>query len=96
MTESSAGPWLRLLAAAATVATALTVASGEWTTAHYGSALVALALLIALFLTARLAHRERRGLVAASGLALAVYLAQVAVGALVALAVGHRRRAAAP
>ena len=80
-----AGPWLRVLAAAATVATAFTVASGDWTTTHYGSALVTLALVVAVFLAARLAHRERTDLVAASGLALAVYVAQIAVGALVAV-----------
>ena len=88
MSDDSAapGPWLRLLSVAAAFATALVVVTGEWAPSHHAAVLVALALLAGVFLAARLAHRAHTALAAASGLALAVFLAQIAVGAAVAFA----------
>jgi heme o synthase len=69
----SPGPWLRLLAIAATAGVAAVVATGEWGLAHDVVANVTLALLAGVVLTARLAHRHRRTLVAASGTAFALF-----------------------
>jgi protoheme IX farnesyltransferase len=79
------GPWLRLTAAAASVATALVVASGalHLGTAHRALALVALAPMAAMALAAWLAHPHlRRTWTAALGL----LLAEIALGGAVALA----------
>ena len=79
------GPWLRATALAGALATALAVATGEWPLPHGLGALVALALLLAAFLTALLGHRDRRGLVVATGLALFLLHVDIALGGLVAL-----------
>jgi protoheme IX farnesyltransferase len=78
------GPWLRLTALAATVATAVVVATGSWPgTPHDSAALVALALLVGVALSVWLAHRDRRDLLVASSVALGLYAVQVALGAVV-------------
>ena len=89
------GPWLRLTSLAAAGATGLVVATGEWALSHRVSAVVALALLAGAALGAWLAHRRQRGLVAASTLAVAVFLAQVALGGVVALTDGAQWAAGA-
>jgi protoheme IX farnesyltransferase len=79
------GPWLRLTAVGASVATALVVASGalHLGTAHRALALVALAPMAAMALAAWLAHPHlRRTWTAALGL----LLAEIALGGAVALA----------
>ena len=78
------GPWLGLLSLAASVATGLVVATGEWPLPHDVAALVALAFLVGAFLAARLAHPGRRRLVVASGFALGAFVVEIALGALVA------------
>jgi protoheme IX farnesyltransferase len=80
------GSWLRLLAAAAAFATAVVVVTGEWAGSHEASVLGALALLVAVWLSARLAHPDDRALVRASGVALGLFVVQVAIGGVVALA----------
>ena len=79
------GPWLRLTAVGASVATALVVASGALHLggAHRALALVALAAMAARALAARFAHPHlRRPWMAALGL----LLAEIALGGAVALA----------
>ena len=78
------GIFLRLLALAAAVATAVVVATGEWARAHHATVLVALALLVGFALAAWLAHRGRRELVVGSSVALGLFVVQIAVGGVVA------------
>ncbi|MDQ3098032.1 MAG: hypothetical protein M3Q61_07690, partial [Chloroflexota bacterium] len=66
MPELSPGPWLRLTALVAVVATGLVVASGELGLAHRVLALVALAPLVALVVAAWVAHRRLLGVTAAA------------------------------
>jgi protoheme IX farnesyltransferase len=87
-TDTRPGPWLRLTALAATAATGLVVATAESPVSHGVAALVAVALLNAVALSAWLAHRGRAALVAVSSVALAVFLVEVALGAVVALTDG--------
>jgi len=83
------GPWLRLTALAGTAAAALVVVTGEWAgLSHKAAALVALALLAGVAISAWLGHRDRSGLVAASTAALAVFGLQVGIGGIVALSDG--------
>jgi protoheme IX farnesyltransferase len=82
---TSAGPWLRLTAVAATAATGLVVATGESALSHGVAALVAFALLAAVTISVLFAHQPRSGLVAASAAALALFHVEVALGAVVAL-----------
>ena len=81
----AAGAWLRATALAGAVASALAVATGEWPLPHSVAALVALSLLAAAFAAALGGHRARRGLVLATGVALAAFALEVALGGLVAL-----------
>jgi protoheme IX farnesyltransferase len=81
------GPWLRLLALAATAGVAVVVATGSWGLAHDVAANVTLALLVAVVLAARLAHPERRRLQATAGGALASF-ALAGVSALAAAPAG--------
>jgi protoheme IX farnesyltransferase len=67
------GPWLRLLAIASTAGVAAVVATGEWGLAHDVVANVTLALLAAVVLSARLAHRHRQTLLSASGTAFVLF-----------------------
>ena len=67
------GPWLRLLAIASTAGVAAVVATGEWGLAHDVVANVTLVLLAAVVLCARLAHRNRRTLLVASGSAFGLF-----------------------
>jgi protoheme IX farnesyltransferase len=67
------GPWLRLLAIASTAGVAAVVATGEWGLAHDIVANITLVLLAAVVLCARLAHRNRRPLLVASGTALGLF-----------------------
>ncbi|HEX2044540.1 MAG TPA: heme o synthase [Gaiellaceae bacterium] len=53
----TAGPWLRLTSLAAAAGVAAVVATGEWGLAHDVAAHVTVALLAAVVLAARLAHR---------------------------------------
>ncbi len=82
------GPWLRFLALGSVAATALVVVTGEHPLTHDASVLVALALLTATALGARLSVPERRDLVLAAGAALALFVIQIGLGGLVALADG--------
>jgi heme o synthase len=82
------GAWLRLLALGATAATALVVATGEHALTHDAAVLVALALLVATFLAARLGRPDRRDLVLGAGAALALFVVQIGLGGVVALADG--------
>ena len=82
------GPWLRLTAVAAAAASGLVVATGESALSHGVAALVALALLIAVALSAWLAHRERTAFVVASSVALGVFHLEVGLGAVVAVTDG--------
>jgi protoheme IX farnesyltransferase len=79
------GPWLRLLSLGAVSAVALVVATGEHALPHDAAALVALALLGGVALSARFGHPERRGLVIAAALALGVFVVQIGLGGLLAL-----------
>ena len=67
------GPWLRLLAIASAAGVAVVVATGEWGLAHDVVANITLALLAAVVLCARLAHKNRRTLLVASGSALGLF-----------------------
>ena len=69
----SPGPWLRLLSIASTAGVAAVVATGEWGLAHDVVANITLALLAAVVLCARLAYRNRRTLLIASGSAFALF-----------------------
>jgi heme o synthase len=57
--SSAPGPWLRLTAIAATAGVAVVVGTGSWGLAHDVAAHLALALLAATALAARLAHPDR-------------------------------------
>jgi protoheme IX farnesyltransferase len=70
-----AGPWLRLCAVGATAAVASVVASGEVGIAHRALVLIALPLLVAMVLGARLAHPSAFRV---SSSALVLFLAAVA------------------
>jgi protoheme IX farnesyltransferase len=79
------GPWLRATAAGAAAATAAAVATGDWDGApHKAAVLAALALTVAVAAIVWFGYRGRRLLLAAAGLALALFAAQIAVGAVVA------------
>jgi protoheme IX farnesyltransferase len=78
------GPWLRLTALGAVVATAVVVATGEWARAHEAAVLGALALIAGVAVAAWIAHRDRTAFSRFAIAALALYLLQVALGALVA------------
>jgi len=67
------GPWLRLLAIASTVGVAAVVATGEWGLAHDVVANITLVLLAAVVVCARLAYRNRRTLLVASGSAFVLF-----------------------
>jgi protoheme IX farnesyltransferase len=67
------GPWLRLLSVASTAGVAAVVATGEWGLAHDIVANITLVLLAAVVLCARLAHRNRRALLVASGSAFGLF-----------------------
>jgi protoheme IX farnesyltransferase len=82
VSETAPGAWLRLTALAYLVATSLVVASGELGLAHRALALAALPPAVALVLAARSAHRR---LLPLAGAALALLLAEIALGGLVAL-----------
>jgi heme o synthase len=81
-------PWLRLLALGAAAATAVVVATGEHALTHGAAVLVALALLVATFLAARLGRPERRDLVLATAAALVLFVIQIGLGGVVALTDG--------
>jgi protoheme IX farnesyltransferase len=67
------GPWLRLTAVAATAGVAAVVATGQWGLAHDVAAHVTLALLAGTVLTTRLAHPDRRDLLAAAAAAFLLF-----------------------
>src|SRR5262245_60573669 len=67
------GPWLRLLSIASAAGVAAVVATGEWGLAHDVVANVTLVLLAAVVLCARLAYRNRRTLLTASGSAFLLF-----------------------
>jgi heme o synthase len=67
------GPWLRLLSIASAAGVAVVVGTGEWGLAHDVVANITLALLAAVVLCARLAHRNRRTLLVASSTALGLF-----------------------
>jgi heme o synthase len=69
------GPWLRLIALAATAGTAVVVATGSWGLAHDVAANVTLALLAATVLAARLAHPDRPELLGAAASAFVLFSA---------------------
>jgi heme o synthase len=73
--DSRPGPWLRLTAFAASVATGLAAASGELGLAHRGLVALALPPLVAVFVAALLAHRA---LLLPAGAALCFFLAATA------------------
>jgi protoheme IX farnesyltransferase len=76
---------MRLLAVAAAFATAVVVATGPWSRSHEASVLTALALLLGVWLSAWLGHREERRLLRASGIALGLFAVQIGIGGIVAL-----------
>jgi heme o synthase len=88
MSSTTPGPWLRLTALAAAAATGVVVVTGESALSHGVAALVAVALLSAVALSAWFGHRGRSALVVASSAALAVFLVEVGLGAVVALTDG--------
>jgi protoheme IX farnesyltransferase len=87
-TPTRPGPWLRLLAVAAAFSVGVVVATGEWARSHEASVLTALALLAGVWLSARYAHPDLRGLRVTSAVALALFVVQIAVGGAVALGGG--------
>ena len=76
------GPWLRLTALAAVLATGLVVSSGELGLAHRALALAALPPLVALVVAAWTAHPRLR---APAFAALGLLLGEIALGGLVSL-----------
>jgi heme o synthase len=84
------GPWLRLLALGAVAATALVVVTGEHAVAHDATVLIALVLLGATALAARLGHPDRRQLVLTTAAALGLFVVQIGLGGVVALSDGAR------
>jgi heme o synthase len=75
------GPWLRLIALAATSGVALVVVTGDWAFAHDVAAHVTFALLAAVFLSARFAHPDR-GTMSVAALGALVVFALAGVTAL--------------
>ena len=75
MTTPQPGPWLRLTAIASTVGVAVVVATGSWGLAHDVAANVALALLAATALGARLAHPDRPELLRSAGVSFLLFAA---------------------
>jgi protoheme IX farnesyltransferase len=69
------GPWYRLTSLAATAGVVLVVTTGEWALAHDVAAHVTLALLAGVVVMARLAHRDRPGLVVSAGAAFVLFSA---------------------
>ena len=69
-------------------ATALVVATGEHALTHDASVLVALVLLVATTLAARLGAPGRRDLVRVAGAALVLFVVQIGLGGVVALTDG--------
>jgi protoheme IX farnesyltransferase len=68
-----AGPWLRLLALAATAGVAAVVATGEWGLTHDVAAHVTVSLLAGVVLTARIAYPRRPALLGAAVAAFAFF-----------------------
>jgi protoheme IX farnesyltransferase len=81
--RSVPGPWLRLTALAATVATGVVVVTGEWARSHHAAVLGALALILGVAAASYFGHRDLPALVAAAFTALALFVLQIALGALV-------------
>jgi protoheme IX farnesyltransferase len=77
------GPWLRLTALAATVATGVVVVTGEWARSHQAAVLGALALVLGVAAASYFGHRDLPALVAAALTALGLFVLQIALGALV-------------
>jgi len=77
---------MRLTALGAAVGVAATVATGEWARSHEAAVLGALGLLVAVAASAWFGHRDRRALVLLSLTALALFVVQIGIGALVAAA----------
>jgi protoheme IX farnesyltransferase len=69
------GPWYRLTSLAATAGVVLVVTTGEWALAHDVAAHVTLALLAGVVVMARVAHRDRPGLVVSAGAAFVLFSA---------------------
>ncbi len=80
------GSWLRLTAVSAAFATGIAIVTGEWAGSHEVSVLVGLALVTTVWLSVRYGHPEDSLLRRAAETALGLYLVQIAVGAIVALA----------
>jgi protoheme IX farnesyltransferase len=68
---------------AATVATGVVVVTGEWSRSHQAAVLGALALILGVAAASFFGHRDRPALVVAALTALALFLLQMALGALV-------------
>jgi heme o synthase len=68
-----AGPWLRLLAVAATAGVAAVVATGEWGLAHDVAAHVTVSLLAGVVLSACIAYPRRAALLGAAVTAFALF-----------------------
>jgi protoheme IX farnesyltransferase len=68
-----AGPWLRLLAVAATAGVAAVVATGDWGLAHDVAAHVTVALLAGVVLSACIAYPRRAALLGAAVTAFALF-----------------------
>jgi heme o synthase len=83
------GPWLRLLSLAAVAGVAVVVATGPWALAHDVTAHVTLTLLFAVVLSARLAHPDRRDLLAAAVASFLLFGAAGLAGLLDAPAAAH-------
>jgi heme o synthase len=84
-TDASAGPFLQLTVLAAAVATATVVASAalDLGKAHWGAAVIALPLLLAVFLAAWFSYRR---LLPAASVALGLMISSIATGGAVAWA----------
>ena len=81
--RSTPGPWLRLTALAATVATGVVVVTGEWSRSHEAAVLGALALILSVAAASFFGHRDRPLLVVAAATSLGLFLLQIALGGLV-------------
>ena len=81
--HSTPGPWLRLTALAATVATGVVVVTGEWSRSHEAAVLGALALILSVAAASFFGHRDRPALVVAAATSLGLFLLQIALGGLV-------------
>jgi protoheme IX farnesyltransferase len=84
--NAAAGPWLRLVAIGASVATASVAASGSLGLAHRALVLAALPLLAALVAAAWVAYRS---LLARATAAVGLFLVEVGTGAVAWLAPGY-------